>query len=74
MPSRKSARGKPPKPPREKRRLLSVRTALILELSVLSALGGAGLLHLAHRPIAQILLSSIGILALALKFFDSMIE
>jgi hypothetical protein len=56
------------------RRLLSVRSALIIELAVLAGLGGAGLLYLAHRSPVQITLSAIGIFAASLKLLDSMIE
>jgi hypothetical protein len=60
--------------PRPPRKLLSVRSALVLTLAVLAALGGAGLLYLAHRPVALVVLGAIGILAAALKLFDSTIE
>jgi hypothetical protein len=66
----------PPGPGRDRRPrgLLSVRSALVLGFAVLTALGGAGLLYAAHRPVALVVLGAIGIFAAALKLFDSMIE
>ena len=67
--------GRKAQPPQPARRcLLSVRSALVLALAVLEALGGAGLLLAAHRPPALIALGSIGIFAGALKLLDSLIE
>lgn len=63
-----------PKLDRRPRGLLSVRSALVLTLAVLAALGGAVLLYAAHRPAALIALGAVGIFAAALKFFDEMIE
>jgi hypothetical protein len=62
------------KPDGRPRGLLSVRSALVLTLAGLAALGGAGLLYAAHRPTALIVLGAVGIFAAALKLFDSMIE
>jgi len=59
---------------REPRGLMSVRSALVLTLTLLAASGGAGLLYAAHRPTALIVLGAFGILATALAFFDRMIE
>jgi hypothetical protein len=59
---------------REPRKLLSVRSALVLTLAVLAALGGAALLYAAHRPVALVVFGAVGVLAFALKLFDSMIE
>jgi hypothetical protein len=59
---------------RRARRLLSVRSALIIQLAVLAGLGGAGLLYMAHRSPVQIALGGIGIFAASLKLIDSMIE
>jgi hypothetical protein len=56
------------------RALLSVRSALVLTVSVLAALGGAALLYTAHRPAALIVLGAVGIFAGALKLLDSLIE
>ena len=55
-------------------KLLSVRSALVLALAVLAALGGAALLYAAHRPVALVVLGAVAVCAAALKFFDSMIE
>jgi hypothetical protein len=63
-----------PVPGRRSRPLLSVRSALVFELALLVAIGGAGLLYLAHRSPAQLTLGGLGIFALALKFFAEMIE
>ena len=62
------------KPEGRPRGLLSVRSALVFTLAVLAALGGAGLLYAAHRPTALMVLGAVGILATAVKVFDSMIE
>jgi hypothetical protein len=59
---------------REPRKLLSVRSALVLTLAVLAGLGGAALLYAAHRPAALVAFGAIGVLAVALKFFDWLIE
>ena len=66
----------PPGPGRDRRPrgLLSVRSARVLGFAVLTALGGPGLLYAAHRPVALVVLGAVGILAAALKLFDSMIE
>ena len=55
-------------------RLLPPRSALILVMGVLTGLGGAGLLYLAHRPPALIALGSVGMFGVALKLFDSLIQ
>ena len=55
-------------------RLLTIRSALILALAVLSALGCAGLLYLAYRPPALIVLGAVGVFAAAVKLLDSLIE
>jgi hypothetical protein len=47
---------------------------LVLTVSLLAALGGAGLLYAAHRPVALIVLGAVGIFAGALKLLDSLIE
>jgi hypothetical protein len=54
--------------------LLSVRSAFVLTVAVLAALGGAGLFYAAHRPAALIVLGAVGIFAAALKLLDSLIE
>lgn len=56
------------------RKLLSVRSALILTLAVLAGLVSAVLLYAAHRPDALVALGGGGICAPALKFFDWLIE
>jgi hypothetical protein len=70
QPGRK-AKDKPGPSPRA---LLSVRAAFILTVAVLAALGGAGLLYAAHRPVALIVLGAAGTFAAALKMLDSLIE
>jgi len=56
------------------RHLLSVRSALVLLPAVLTALGGAGLLAVAHRPIALVVFTAVGIFGLAVAFFNNLIE
>ena len=58
----------------KRNRLLSVRSALVLSLAFLAAIGGAGLLFAAHRPTPLIVLGSVAIFASALKLIDSLIE
>jgi hypothetical protein len=58
----------------KRNRLLSVRSALVLSLAFLAAIGGAGLLFAAHRPAPLIALGTIAIFASALKLIDSLIE
>ena len=55
----------------EQRRLLSVRSALVLTLALSTALGGAVLLYEAHRPVPLIVLGAVGIFAAALKLLRS---
>jgi hypothetical protein len=55
-------------------RILPVRSALILALAALTALIGAGLMTLGHRPDAQIVLSAAGIFAVATMFYDRIID
>jgi hypothetical protein len=74
MQSRNPAVRKSREPARRPRGLLSVRSALVLGFAVLAALGGAGLLYAAHRPVALVVLGAVGIFAAALKLLDSMIE
>jgi hypothetical protein len=69
MQSRDPSRRKAGRPPC----LLSTRSALILALATLAALGGAGLLHLAHRPLALTVLGAVATFAGAVKLLDSMI-
>lgn len=64
------SRGPDPSP----RKLLSVRSALVLGFAVLAALGGAGLLYAAHLPVALVVFGAVGVAGGALKLFDSMIE
>jgi hypothetical protein len=54
--------------------MLSTRSALILALAVLTSLGAAGLLYLAHLPTALIVFGALGALGVALRLFDSLIE
>jgi hypothetical protein len=54
--------------------LLSVRSALVLTVSVLAALSGAALMYAARRPAALVVLGAAGIFAGALKLLDSLIE
>jgi hypothetical protein len=74
MQSRNTAVRKSREPDRRPSGLLSVRSALVLGFALLAALGGAGLLYTAHRPVALVVLGAIGIFAAALKLLDSMIE
>jgi hypothetical protein len=74
MQSRNPAVRKGREPNRRPPRLLSIRAALVLGFAVLAALGGAGLLYAAHRPVALVVLGAVGIFAAALKFLDSTIE
>lgn len=55
-------------------RILSVRSALIIALAVLTALIGAGLMGLGHRPDAQIALGAPGIFAVATVFYGRVID
>jgi hypothetical protein len=54
--------------------LLSVRSALVLSLALLAALGGAGLLFAAHRSPPLIALGAGAIFAAALQLLNSVIE
>ena len=63
-----------PEPNRSSRKLLSVRSALVLILSLVSALIGAGLLYLAHQPVALIVFLAVGVFVGAVKFWDWAIE
>jgi hypothetical protein len=60
----------PGEPPRK---LLSVRLALIIALSLCTSLAGAFLLYLAHQPGALIVFASAGVLVGAVKFYDWLI-
>ncbi len=66
-----SPRREPDPPPRK---LLSVRSTLILTLAVLAGRGCAVLLYAAHPPAALVALGGVGIFVPALKFFDWLIE
>lgn len=57
-----------------RRGVLSVRSALILTLSTIAALGGGWLLYLGHSIVAQIVFSAVGVFALAVVFFDRVIS
>jgi hypothetical protein len=59
---------------RKHSRLLSVRSALVLELALSAAIVGAVLLFAAHRSPAQIALGGVGIFAASLKLADSLID
>jgi hypothetical protein len=69
---RKAIPGKPR--PRPLRCLFTVRSALVFELALLTALGGAALMLSAHRPIAETVLGGLGILGVALKLYNGLIE
>jgi hypothetical protein len=56
------------------RRLLSVRSALVFSLSLLTAIGGGGLLYAAHRPHVLVILGALGIFAAAVRFIDGIID
>jgi hypothetical protein len=60
-----------PLPPQ---RLFTVRSAVVVELALLTAIGGTGLLLAEHRSIAQAVLGGFGILGIALKLFNDLIE
>jgi hypothetical protein len=60
--------------PLPRQRLFTVRSALVFELALLTAIGGTGLLLAAHRTMAQAVLSGLGILGVALKLFNDLIE
>jgi hypothetical protein len=57
-----------------RKRLLSVRSALILALAILTAACAAGLMKLDHRTDAQIGLGVPGIFAVATAFYDRIID
>jgi membrane protein YdbS with pleckstrin-like domain len=59
---------------RRTRRLLSIRTALILALAILTALAAAGFLYLSHRSVPQIALSAAATFAAAILFYDRVID
>jgi hypothetical protein len=61
-----------PNPPR--RRLLTVRSALIFLLALLTALVGVALLLAAHTSVPLAVYSGFGILAAAILFYDRLIE
>ena len=61
-------------PDGRKNGLLSVRSALVLALALIAAIGGAALLFAAHRSSALVALGGLGIFAGALKLLDSIIE
>ena len=54
--------------------LFTVRSSVVVELALLTAIGGTGLLLAAHRTIAQAALGGFGILGVALKLFNDLIE
>jgi len=70
--SRKAVRRK--HQPLPSQRLFTVRSAVVVELALLTAIGGTGLLLAAHRTIAQAVLGGCGILGVALKLFNDLIE
>lgn len=55
------------------RPLLSMRTAIVLTLAVLAGLAATALMTLAHRPLPEAVFVGLGVLAAAVKFFDSLI-
>ena len=59
---------------RKQRRLLSERSALILTMALLPAVGDAGLLHTAHQPVAITVLTSVGVFAAALRLLNDLID
>lgn len=58
---------------RKQQRLLSERSALILTMASLAAVGGAELLYASHQPAAMIALSAVGVFAGALRLLDDLI-
>ena len=55
-------------------RLLSRRSAFILQLAAMAAAGTAFLLHLAHDPWPLIVLGGFGAFATAAQLFDQWID
>jgi hypothetical protein len=60
--------------PNRSRCLFTVRSALIIELAVITGLVGAGLLLAAHRSVPLAVLGGCGILAAAIGLYDQLIE
>jgi hypothetical protein len=60
--------------PERKPALLSLRSAFVLTLALLTAMGAGALLLAAHRPIALAVLGAGGAFAAALPLLDRMIE
>ena len=69
-PVRKSGHNPDPAP----RHLLTVRSALILLLAVLTAAGAAGLQLAAHRSGPLVAFTGFGVLGLAIAFYNQIIE
>lgn len=55
-------------------KLLSVRSALILALGLLTGAGTAALLLAGHQHVATAVLSGLGATAAGITFFDRLIE
>jgi hypothetical protein len=62
------------RPTRKTHGLLSVRSALVLALAALTAIGGAALLFASHEPTAVVALGGFASFAGAVKLFDYLIE
>jgi len=56
------------------RRLLSLRSAVVLQFALLTGIGGAALLFLGHATITETALGGCAIFAAALKFINELIE
>ena len=60
-------------PEHKQERLLTERSALILTMAVLAAIGGADLLYVAHRPVTMIVFTAVGVFAAALRLLNDLI-
>ncbi len=59
---------------RRNRRVLSVRSAFVLQLASMAGLGTAFLLYLAHDRVPLIVAGAIGAFLTAVQVFDQLIE
>jgi hypothetical protein len=55
-------------------RLLSERSALIVTMALLVAVGGAGLLHAAHQPAAMVAFTAVAIFAGSVRLFSDLVD
>jgi hypothetical protein len=54
--------------------LISERSALIVTMALLVAVGGAGLLHAAHQPAAMVAFTAVAIFAGSLRLFSDLVD